>query len=166
MDLTHIPCGADGWGHLTAVIDCNDREITGFEFRLARPRQGSRAGTRGGMPRTVRYAASYWFDAGAQRQWPDFSAGAFAPPAATTGSARSSSRLTLPNRMELSNASFAVSRRSASGSTTLATSPKPELPLLSGFAGTTPNGPIRPSAIAARGSFALVGKWSMVTPIR
>lgn len=22
MDATHVPCGADGWGHLTAVIDC------------------------------------------------------------------------------------------------------------------------------------------------
>jgi putative transposase len=28
MDVTHVPCGADGWGHLTAVIDCHDREIT------------------------------------------------------------------------------------------------------------------------------------------
>jgi putative transposase len=31
MDLTHIPCGADGWGHLTAVIDCHDREVTGYD---------------------------------------------------------------------------------------------------------------------------------------
>ena len=29
MDVTHIPCGRDGWGHLTAVIDCHDREIVG-----------------------------------------------------------------------------------------------------------------------------------------
>ena len=28
MDLTHVPCGADGLGHLTAVIDCHDREVT------------------------------------------------------------------------------------------------------------------------------------------
>jgi putative transposase len=34
MDVTHIPCGADGWGHLTAVIDCHDREATGYEFAL------------------------------------------------------------------------------------------------------------------------------------
>jgi len=34
MDLTHVPCGADGWGHLTAVIDCHDREVTGYEFAL------------------------------------------------------------------------------------------------------------------------------------
>ena len=25
-DVTHVPCGVDGWGHLTAVIDCHDRE--------------------------------------------------------------------------------------------------------------------------------------------
>ena len=34
MDLTHIYCGDDGWGHLTAVIDCCDREIIGYEFAL------------------------------------------------------------------------------------------------------------------------------------
>jgi putative transposase len=34
MDVTHVPCGADGWGHLTAVIDCHDREVAGFEFAL------------------------------------------------------------------------------------------------------------------------------------
>ena len=44
MDLTHVPCGADGWGHLTAVIDCNDREITGFEFALlGRAKEAERA---------------------------------------------------------------------------------------------------------------------------
>src|SRR5215469_18846045 len=34
MDVTHVPCGSDGWGHLTAVIDCHDREVTGYEFAL------------------------------------------------------------------------------------------------------------------------------------
>ena len=34
MDLTHIYCGADGWAHLAAVIDCHDREIVGYEFAL------------------------------------------------------------------------------------------------------------------------------------
>jgi len=29
MDVTHVVCGADGWGHLVAVIDCHDREIVG-----------------------------------------------------------------------------------------------------------------------------------------
>jgi len=34
LDATHINCGADGWGHLVAVIDCYDREIVGWEFAL------------------------------------------------------------------------------------------------------------------------------------
>ena len=34
MDLTHIYCGDDGWGHLAAIIDCHDREIVGWEFSL------------------------------------------------------------------------------------------------------------------------------------
>ncbi len=34
MDVTHIPCGEDGWGHLAAVLDCHDREIIGYEFAL------------------------------------------------------------------------------------------------------------------------------------
>ncbi len=34
VDATHIDCGADGWGHLVAVIDCWDREIVGWEFAL------------------------------------------------------------------------------------------------------------------------------------
>lgn len=34
MDLTHVYCGKDGWGHLSAVIDCHDREIVGCEFAL------------------------------------------------------------------------------------------------------------------------------------
>src|SRR5258708_27323231 len=44
MDVTHIPCGADGWGHLTAVIDCHDREVTGYEFGLrGRAKEAERA---------------------------------------------------------------------------------------------------------------------------
>jgi len=34
LDATHIDCGADGWGHVVAVIDCYDREIIGWEFAL------------------------------------------------------------------------------------------------------------------------------------
>ena len=34
MDVTHIDCGDDGWGHLAAIIDCHDREIIGYEFAL------------------------------------------------------------------------------------------------------------------------------------
>ena len=44
MDVTHISCGEDGWGHLAAVIDCCDREIVGYEFALrSRAREAQRA---------------------------------------------------------------------------------------------------------------------------
>lgn len=44
MDVTHIPYGRDGWGHLTTVIDCHDREILGYEFALrGRAREAERA---------------------------------------------------------------------------------------------------------------------------
>jgi putative transposase len=44
MDLTHVSCGADGWAHLAAVIDCHDREIVGFEFaRRGRAKEAERA---------------------------------------------------------------------------------------------------------------------------
>ena len=44
MDVTHIDCGRDGWGHLVAVIDCHDREIVGWEFALrGRAREAERA---------------------------------------------------------------------------------------------------------------------------
>jgi putative transposase len=44
MDLTHIHCGADGWAHLAAVIDCHDRGIIGYEFSLrGRAQEAERA---------------------------------------------------------------------------------------------------------------------------
>lgn len=44
MDLTHIDCGADGWGHLAVVIDCHDREVIGYEFALrGRAQEAERA---------------------------------------------------------------------------------------------------------------------------
>jgi putative transposase len=44
MDVTHIPCGRDGWGHLAAVIDCHDREVIGYEFSLrGRAKEAERA---------------------------------------------------------------------------------------------------------------------------
>lgn len=44
MDVTHIPCGRDGWGHLAAVIDCHDRELIGYEFALrGRAKEAERA---------------------------------------------------------------------------------------------------------------------------
>jgi putative transposase len=42
--LTHIPCGVDGWAHLTAVVDCHDRAIVGYEFALrGRAQEAERA---------------------------------------------------------------------------------------------------------------------------
>lgn len=44
IDVTHIDCGGDGWGHLAAVIDCHDREIVGYEFSLrGRAKEAERA---------------------------------------------------------------------------------------------------------------------------
>lgn len=44
MDVTHIPCGHDGWAHLAAVIECHDREIIGYEFaRRSRAKEAERA---------------------------------------------------------------------------------------------------------------------------
>jgi putative transposase len=43
-DVTHIPCGQDGWAHLAEVIDCHDREIVGYEFALrSRAKEAERA---------------------------------------------------------------------------------------------------------------------------
>jgi putative transposase len=44
MDISHVYCGRDGWGHLVAVIDCHDREIVGWEFALrGRAQEAERA---------------------------------------------------------------------------------------------------------------------------
>ena len=44
MDVTHVPCGQDGWAHLAAVIDCHDREVIGYEFALrGRAKEAERA---------------------------------------------------------------------------------------------------------------------------
>lgn len=44
MDVTHINCGEDGWGHLVAILDCHDREVVGWEFALrGRAREAERA---------------------------------------------------------------------------------------------------------------------------
>lgn len=43
-DITHVPCGRDGWGHLAVVIDCHDREVIGYEFALrGRAKEAERA---------------------------------------------------------------------------------------------------------------------------
>lgn len=44
MDVTHVPCGRDGWAHLAVVIDCFDREIIGWEFAMrGRAKEAERA---------------------------------------------------------------------------------------------------------------------------
>jgi putative transposase len=44
MDLTHVYCGRDGWGHVAAVIDCCDRELIGCEIALrGRAKEAERA---------------------------------------------------------------------------------------------------------------------------
>ena len=44
MDVTHIPCGVDGWAHLAAVIHCHDHELIGHELpRRGRAREAERA---------------------------------------------------------------------------------------------------------------------------
>ena len=44
MDLTHIYCRKDGWGHLAAIIDGCDRKIVSWEFSLrGRARGAERA---------------------------------------------------------------------------------------------------------------------------
>ena len=43
MDVTRVDYGADGWGHLAAVIDCHDRELVGYESALrGRAREAER----------------------------------------------------------------------------------------------------------------------------
>jgi putative transposase len=67
MDLTHIYCGADGWGHLAAIIDCHDREIVGSGVQLAGQGEGGRARPRGGLPLPFRDAQAGRADADDQK---------------------------------------------------------------------------------------------------
>ena len=78
MEVTHIPCGQDGWAHLTAVIDCHDREVIGYESRcgvgrsrrsgrskreiLAGPSSGGLATTRVMRARSRKRQPISWFD--------------------------------------------------------------------------------------------------------
>jgi putative transposase len=127
MDLTHVSCGADGWGHLTAVIDCHDREVTDYEFRHARPRakEAERALEEACLARfgTLRPAGPtpvVRSDNGLI-----FKAGVFVPPAAITVCARNSSRLIHPSKTVSSNAFFAASKKSVYGSIISPVSPSP-----------------------------------------
>ncbi|MGD9849623.1 MAG: hypothetical protein AB7T38_00015 [Nitrospirales bacterium] len=64
MDVTHIPCGQDGWGHLTAVIDCHDREILGYECALRSRAKEAERRLGGGVFSAIGYAPSFRSDAG------------------------------------------------------------------------------------------------------
>ena len=90
-DLTHAPCGADGWGHQTAVIDCHDREVTGYEFALrGRSKEAERALEAACMARfgTLRAAIPLlswieWYNAARPQQAPRLSQPAAIPRATT-----------------------------------------------------------------------------------
>ncbi|MDR4479738.1 MAG: IS3 family transposase [Nitrospira sp.] len=71
LDVTHIPCGHDGWAHLAAVNDCHDRELIGYEFALrSRVKEAERAVEAACLQRfgTLRPIGG---SRTAKRQWPD-----------------------------------------------------------------------------------------------
>ena len=107
MDVTRVHCGDDGWGHLSAVIDCHDREIVGFEFALrGRAREAERALEEacafGGSERCDRRVLSR-----RSARTTDSSSRVVGSeqPAATTGYVRSSSRRTRRSRTVSSSGS-------------------------------------------------------------
>lgn len=109
MDVTHTPCGRDGWAHLAAVIDCHDRQIVGYEFApRGRAKEAERALEeacirRLGTLRPVGATPVVRSDNGLFSR-----AGGSGGPAAATACARSSSRPTAQNRMGTSSASSGV----------------------------------------------------------
>ena len=120
MDLTHIYCGEDGWGHLAAIIDCHDREIVGWEFSLrGRAREAERALEEACLHRfgTLRPEGPTPIDQERQRAHLHGRA-ASAPPAATTASRQEFITPYTPEQNGMIERFFRCSRRSASGSTT------------------------------------------------
>lgn len=101
MDVTHIPCGEDGWGHLAAIIDCHDRELIGFEFALrGRAKEAERALEEACIARfgtLVRTAKRLSCEATMDSS---FRAAAFEAHAATTAFRRNSSRPTPRNKTD------------------------------------------------------------------
>ncbi len=152
MDMTHVPCGRDGWAHLAAVIDCHDREIIGYEFALrGRAKEAERAIGRCTLA-SVRCVPRDRLRCSGATTISSSRTGASGPHAATTGFGRNSSRSTRQSRTGWSNASFAASRRSASGSGTSRTSARRVSPSRAGSTGTTPAARTRRSATGARGN--------------
>lgn len=89
MDVTHVPCGQDGWGHLAAVIDCHDREVIGYECALrSRAKEAERAVEAACLARfgTLRPVAVPALCSSSS------SVAAFGRPVETIGCSRSSSR--------------------------------------------------------------------------
>ncbi len=96
MDVTHVDCGRDSWGHLVAVIDCYDREIVGWEFALrGRAKEAERA-----LEAACRDAPRGWFNTrdslGERSGFPEPIVSA--KPAASTACARSTAPVTRRNR--------------------------------------------------------------------
>jgi hypothetical protein len=146
-----VSCGADGWGHLTAVIDCHDRQVNGFEFALrGRAKEAEEAclacfGTLRPPVRTPVVRSDNRLIFQSRR---------FRAASRNNRLRQDSLYLIYSSRTVSSNASFAASRKRVYGSITSPASVKPAPPLLTGWNGITPNGCTRPSAIAARVSFA------------
>jgi putative transposase len=154
MDVTHVPCGADGWGHLTAVIDCHDREVNGYEFALrGRAKEAERAleeaylarfGTlppQGSTP-VVRSDNGLIFQSRRFRACRDYRLRQeFITPYT-------------PEQNGLIERFFRSLKEECVWQHNFTSFAELAPPLLSGSNGTTPNGPTRLSAIAARDNFA------------
>lgn len=99
MDVTHIDCGSDGWAHLAAVIDGHDREIVGYEFaRRGRAKEAERALEAACIDRFGTLRPDGIARRSVATTVSSSRVGASAPPARTTGCARSSSRRTPRSR--------------------------------------------------------------------
>lgn len=140
MDVTHIPCGHDGWAHLTAVIDCHDRELIGYECALrSRAKEAERAIEAACLQRfgTLR-------PVGAPVLRRDNGLIFQSRPVGTIGCSRSSSRPPRRSRTESSSGSFGVSKKSVSGSGRSRRSRRRGGSFETGCTGTTTAGRIKP----------------------
>ena len=142
MDVTHIPCGQDGWAHLAAVIDCHDREVIGYEFALrSRAKEAERAVEAACLP-AVRNAAAWGAPVLRSDNGLIFQSRRFRQACRDYRLSRSSSRPIRRNRMGLSNGSFGVSKKSVSGSTYFRRSRTHDASFGTGSTGTTMGGRI------------------------
>jgi putative transposase len=155
MDVTHVPCGADGWGHLTAVIDCHDREVNGFEFALrGRTREAERALeeaclARFGTLRPLGPTPVVRSDNGLI-----FQSRRFRAACRDYHLAQEFITPYTPEQNGLIERFFRSLKEECVCNITSPASPKPAPLLLTGSNSITPSGPTRLSAIAACGRFA------------